>query len=672
MDEWDTKDLFLPHPELPNNWTYYGRSDNIIVFSNGEKLNPVTIEAVVHGHPEIKGAIVVGTERFHPALILEPVKHPQSEQEAQEFIDRVWPLVVQANRDTVAHGQIARQFIMISNPDKPFPRAGKGSIQRAATVQLYKEEIDKIYEQSQALDIEVPHINVDSEEALADSIVEMFHTQLGAKGLDPDKDFFAGGVDSLQVINASRLLKYGLEAAGYEGDATAIATRVIYGNPTPRRLARYLLSAARSGGKSTDASEAEHGIQAMQSLWQKYTRDLQAPQRDARRPEALAEGQTVIITGTTGMLGSYMFDQLVRNPAVKKVVCLNRDEDGGAKRQENNMKERGLVADWTGKAEFYRAEMSRPDFGLPEGVYDRLLREADRVVHNAWPVNFNMPVDSFEPHLRGVRCVADFATLAAKRVAVAFISSIGTVENWDSAARGPVPEKRLEELSLALAGYGQSKMIGSLILEDAAKIGDFPVAVVRVGQIAGPEADAGAWNRHEWLPSIVASSARRLGALPRDLGAMDRVDWTPCERVASLVLDVLGAGADPQKVSPDDIPGYYHAVNPQATTWAELAPAVQQFYGKDRIARLVSFAEWVDLLAKSQGDTEGSGEARDLDRNPAVKLLDFYRGMAAAHEAGRSPVVFDVDRAKARSPAIRTAQAVTPELMVHWCKQWGF
>ena len=67
--------------------------------------------------------------------------------------------------------------------------------------------------------------------------------------------------------------------------------------------------------------------------------------------------------------------------------------------------------------------------------------------------------------------------------------------------------------------------------------------------------------------------------------------------------------------------------------------------------------------------TDGSG---NLDRNPAVKILDFYRSVAAAHEAGRSPIVFDVDRAKARSPAIRTARAVTPELMVHWCKQWGF
>ena len=45
-DEFDTKDIFKRHPSLPNHWLYHGRSDNIIVFSNGEKLNPVVVMLV--------------------------------------------------------------------------------------------------------------------------------------------------------------------------------------------------------------------------------------------------------------------------------------------------------------------------------------------------------------------------------------------------------------------------------------------------------------------------------------------------------------------------------------------------------------------------------------------------------------------------------------------------
>ncbi|RYP91175.1 hypothetical protein DL770_002704 [Monosporascus sp. CRB-9-2] len=661
-DEYDTKDLYKPHPDLPNYWLYYGRSDNIIVFSNGEKLNPITIEGIVEGHPEIRGALVVGSNRFQPALILEPVRHPADDGEARELLDSVWPVVVQANKETVTHGQISRELVVLSNPDKAFPRAGKGTIQRAAAVRLYKDEINTLYEkQGRFSEAEAPRINVESEDALINSIRDVFRIRPGAEGLEPDNDFFSGGVDSLQVISATRLLKSGLGAAGFHVGAAAMATRVIYSNPTPRRLAQYILSIVRNEGEVAPGGEEGHELQAMETLWRKYTSDLPRPANG--RPDPIDEGQTVILTGSTGMLGSYMLDLLVRNSSVQKVICLNRADDGGARRQAKAMRERGLASNYSEKTEFYHADMSRSDFGLPADVFERLLRQADRLVHNAWPVNFNIPFESFEPHLRSVRMVADFATRASKRVAVAVISSIGTADRWNARGRGLVPEQRLEDVRLPSNGYGRSKMIGSLILEDAAHVGDFPAVSIRVGQVAGPEDEAGVWNRQEWLPSIVASSVH-LGALPSHLAVMERVDWTPSERIACLVLEVLGVT---QKLPAERIIGYYHGVNPSETTWGELALAVQQFYGEERISKLVSFSEWVDLLGKSQTD-----DTQSLEKNPAVKLLDFYRGMASAHEAGHGSVVFDTTRTKECSPTMKATRAITPELMMHWCKQWGF
>lgn len=63
-DEYFTKDLYRPHPTLLNHWSYHGRADDIIVFSNGEKLNPVTIEQIVGDHPQVKGALVVGSNKY--------------------------------------------------------------------------------------------------------------------------------------------------------------------------------------------------------------------------------------------------------------------------------------------------------------------------------------------------------------------------------------------------------------------------------------------------------------------------------------------------------------------------------------------------------------------------------------------------------------------------------
>lgn len=100
LDEYPTSDLFRKHPEVPDHWIYEGRADNIIVFSNGEKLNPVTIEETVAGSDLLNSVLVVGAGRFQAAMLLEPVVHPKDDDEAQKLIDQVWPLVKKINRET--------------------------------------------------------------------------------------------------------------------------------------------------------------------------------------------------------------------------------------------------------------------------------------------------------------------------------------------------------------------------------------------------------------------------------------------------------------------------------------------------------------------------------------------------------------------------------------------
>ncbi|KAL2161080.1 hypothetical protein VTH06DRAFT_8793 [Thermothelomyces fergusii] len=664
--EYSTKDLFRPHPSLPDHWMYCGRADNTIVFSNGEKLNPASIESILTGHPRVKGALVVGSGRFQPALILEPLEHPQTERAAEEFLESVWPTVVKANKETAAHGQIGRQFVAVSAPDKPFPRAGKGTIQRAAAVRMYRDEIDRLYERADGVaSSAAPALDLESAESLARSIADLFETWLRAPRLEPDTDFFAAGIDSMQVINASRLLRAGLEAGGVRVDSASLATRAIYGHPTARRLAEYLFSVAtRKGGDATAGeheAHEEHERHAMAAILEKYTRDMPRPlPPGAAKPAPADEGQVVVITGTTGTLGAYLLDIASRSPRVRRVVCLNRSDDAEA-RQRRASADRGLRTDFS-KAEFLRADLSRHDLGLGRAAYERLLGEADRVVHNQWPVNFNMPVESFEPHVRGVRHLADFSCRAAKRVPVVFVSSIATVNGWREPR--PVPERSLRDPAIAVGGYGRSKLVSSLILERASEVSGVPVEILRVGQVAGPSGEKGAWNRQEWLPSIVASSLH-LGLLPDSLGHMSTVDWTPVEGIASFVLEAAGVTCP---VPLEEMHGYLHGVNPATTEWKPLADAVREFYG-GRIRRLVPLEEWVDALERSQAARAGE---EDISRNPAVKLLDTYKAWVAAAREGRRYVAMGTARTTARSRTMREMGPVTPELMKHWCRQWAF
>ena len=225
------------------------------------------------------------------------------------------------------------------------------------------------------------------------------------------------------------------------------------------------------------------------------------------------------------------------------------------------------------------------------------------------PVNFNM---AFEPHIRGVRNLANFSREAAKRVPVVFISTIATAGAWSGDC--PVPEQPLRDLGLATGGYGRSKLVSSLVLDKAAKITDVPAIVIHVGQTAGPKSGSSAWNKQEWLPSLVASSAH-LGVLPGDLGQATRVDWTPTEGIAHEVLEVSGI------TSPVTADAYLHGVNPRATEWATLVPAIRAFYG-DHIKRVVSFSEWIAALEASMVSGE---ETRNNSNNPGIKLIDTYK-----------------------------------------------
>ncbi len=59
QDEFPIKDLYAKHPTKPDRWLYKGRADDVIVLSNGEKLNPLDMEACINDHPAVKASLIV-------------------------------------------------------------------------------------------------------------------------------------------------------------------------------------------------------------------------------------------------------------------------------------------------------------------------------------------------------------------------------------------------------------------------------------------------------------------------------------------------------------------------------------------------------------------------------------------------------------------------------------
>ncbi|KAL7953624.1 hypothetical protein V8C34DRAFT_309030 [Trichoderma compactum] len=86
-------------------------------------------------------------------------------------------------------------------------------------------------------------------------------------------------------------------------------------------LAQFLFRSI-SPSDEQDISGSYHAqqIKDMQNMVEKYTRDL--PEHNKAQINPNDTDQTVIVTGTTGSLGSYILDQLVSSPRVSKVYAL--------------------------------------------------------------------------------------------------------------------------------------------------------------------------------------------------------------------------------------------------------------------------------------------------------------------------------------------------------------
>ena len=135
-----TRDLFTPHPTKPGLWRFHSRVDDMIVLSTSHKLWPIPFEKAVLGHPSVAGVVLVGNGRPEPVLIFKP----RSGLEGQAFLDEIWPLVLQANKDGASYGKVRRSHIIFTEPHLGVRRTPKGTISRKPTETLYAEHIEAI------------------------------------------------------------------------------------------------------------------------------------------------------------------------------------------------------------------------------------------------------------------------------------------------------------------------------------------------------------------------------------------------------------------------------------------------------------------------------------------------------------------------------------------------
>ena len=148
LDEWPTRDLWSRHPTKAHYWRYEGRLDDLICYADGLKYHPTAEETGFCSHPLIRSALMFGTLRKQPTLLLELRNEQDSlpdQHEPEVLLEKIWPAVAKANATAPSVAQIAKTHILFAKADKPFVRASKGTVQRRLTFDLYAQELDDLY-----------------------------------------------------------------------------------------------------------------------------------------------------------------------------------------------------------------------------------------------------------------------------------------------------------------------------------------------------------------------------------------------------------------------------------------------------------------------------------------------------------------------------------------------
>ena len=687
LQEYSTRDLFVRHPgqNKENLWKWVARADDIIVFLNGEKANPISMEQHIVSHnPEIAAVLVAGAQRFQAALMIELVTDKElSPSEQAAFIERIWPTIEEANQECPAHAQIAKSHVFFTEPKKPMLRAGKGTIQRAGTLQLYADKLDSLYAAADVKSEEIkgglsdcPVMNFD---IVSQVIKETTLSVTNWQNLDVTDNFFTRGMDSFQTLLLVRKLKEALATPN-------IALTTIYTNPSVSALAEAILLVSKQHEVS-QTSQKQAQYQARISMFKEY-QDLIDRLPIKSRVAKNAHDQTVILTGSTGALGSHILHNLVANPVISHVYCLNRAADGLSLQTKRNQA-RGLSTRLSpNRITFLTADLSKTHLGLESETYNKLLDVATLVIHNAWPVNFNLSLSSFRPQLAGLVNLIEFTSIASTSPHMLFISSISSVLSYRNNSLQTLEEVIFDDHAPGPNGYSESKYVSERLLDHAARRLSINLSFARVGQVAGAVGYAGLWNKAEWLPSLVISSVH-LGAIPDSLGPiLDRIDWVPIDLLAEVLVElVLSENPEPRQIgsqdtltqanNPPNQARVFHPLNPHPTNWETIKPIITNalFSSAGKQLESVSPDIWLSKIRQEIESTAGSAhklQDGDLDAflrvNPAVKLLAFFEEMLPARTGPGN--VLSIERTARSSGKMQALEGVKAEWVRKWVREW--
>jgi len=556
------------------------------------------VEHKLRSSPLIRDAMVVGTNRPQPAVLFIPADPTNSD---------LTSLIEEINASIPKHSRIVPELVKSLPPTSEFLVSDKRSLKRTKSVALFQSEIDDLYTAYAG--------EADGGEELKDlnaakDVVSAVLSRMFDRIIGMDEDLFDLGMDSLAAIQVRNTIQRRVSLP------SPLVPNVVFENPTPAALAQHLWAYAT--GEASVAVDMDQEARRMVEegraalLPRHKTSNGHAINGHAINGHAIngdaANGhsmngdkpKTVLLTGATGSLGSHVLQQLVRN-GIKKITCPVRakDDSHAIERVEESLRRRKLPSIKKLEASGSRivclaSDLSDPRLGLSHERYHDLRSEIGSTIHAAWPVNFNLPLSSFQPHVTATVNLLNLT--AASRFIL--LSSVSVASRWPAPTL--VPEDTLPDPTVAESiGYAKSKWVAETLTSSAGG------TIIRVGQLCGDSVH-GVWNENEAVPAVI-KAAQIMGSLPATLPGGS--NWLPVDDAAKAITTLSTA---------KDGGGVYNLVNPTPTPWTKVLDCLAEPKNLGEGVDVIPFAQWVENLREATDSTD------DMEGNPALKLVGYF------------------------------------------------
>ncbi|OAX43282.1 L-aminoadipate-semialdehyde dehydrogenase [Rhizopogon vinicolor AM-OR11-026] len=638
-----SKDLFIKHPTIPDAYKYIGRIDDTLVMVNGEKTNPVPMELTLRSSPYIADAIIFGAGRTQIGALIISTEIAKDCPPA-ELVKLVSPLVALANAQAPSHSQLGTEALVILPYDTVIPRADKGSILRPRVYKEFESVINEVYKRLEGDVDEAGKRRLNSEAdarmTVRDIIGRMVERPID--NLQDNTDLFDFGLDSLQSSRIRNAIQREIDLCGNK-----LSPNAVFEHPSVTAIAQLLVSL--SSGKEAAPAQISP-LEIMLELVRKYSYFAYIPNTHVSGANETANGsvsRVVVLTGATGSLGAYILDELLSDTSVVTVYCLCRakNDADASSRVAASMKTRKLLSRYVqnqARIKALAADLSANKLGLQSDVYNEIATQATLVIHNAWAVNFNLAISSFETHIRGAVNLIHLA-LASPRSRPAdfyFASSISAVAAWHGP--GSIPEAIMDDPSVAQGlGYAQSKWVTEKICQIASQQTPVRAGVLRIGQMVG-DSQNGVWNETEAI-SLIIKCADTIGILPK---LDESLSWLPVDYAAKTIIDLVNV---PRRL--------WNVIHPRLVSWSSILLSLEHSGLK---FTALPRHEWIKALRASPTDEVS---------NPSRKLLTFFESKYGQEEMAARYPLLTVETEQA-SESLRGAPIADVELVGKWVAAW--